>query len=463
MKLLDIMTAPWAIIPEKLHEIRAIYETHMRGDKLDLKGLKQAKKSGLSFTMDAPEEYLRGYSVDRGVAVIPVMDVLTKNRTFFSYLFGGTSMRDIGDAFRNAMNDQDVHSILLHIDSPGGTVDGTEELSNAIKAARGDKPIVTLADGTMASAAYWIGAAADRVMVAGETTQIGSIGVVGTHVDVSKQDEMFGEKWTEITAGKYKRIASMHKPLSDEGKAYLQGQIDEIYTVFVESVADFRGRSVEQILEAADGKVFLGRAAVENGLVDGMATLEDVINQLKEDHEMTIEEFKSKHSELYRMTFDEGRAAGAQEAQEATRTAAFAAGKIEGLNEGAATERDRLTEMDAILIPGHEDLLAECKKDQKCSAADFSIKQAKAEKLVRESELGKLKADAIPPVVHVAAPIPGATAEGGIDNLPLDQRAKAEWEKSPELRKEFGENFDSYLAFQKNVAAGRIRIFGRKE
>ena len=465
MKLLDIMTAPWAIVPSKLHEIRAIYETHMRGNKLDLKGLKQERKSaGLFYLGDEDSDDGRGYAIDRGVAIIPVMDVLTKQRTFFSYLFGGSSMRDIGDAFRRALQDQKVHSILLHIDSPGGTVDGTEELANIIRAARGTKPIVALADGLMASAAYWIGAAADQLYIAGETAEVGSIGVVATHIDVSKQDEQFGEKWTEVTAGRYKRIASAHRPLSDEGREYLQGQVDEIYRVFVESVAEFRGRSVEQVLEAADGKIFIGRAAIENGLVDGLATLDEIITLLEEDNQMTLEDLREKHPDLYRAAYEEGRTTGTAEAQERIRTEAYAAGKAEGLIEGATAERERVLGMDEVLIPGHEDLLAECRRDPKCSVADFLERQAKAEQRIRQDELAKITQAAIPPVAHATAPTPGTDAGGSAeDSLPIEQRAKLEWDRSPEIRKEFGENFDAWLAFQKNVAAGRIRIFGRRD
>lgn len=129
------MTSPWGIVPAKLQEIREIYQTHMKGEKIDLKGLKKEVQR------EEP------YAVDGGVAVIPIKDVLTKEHTFFSFLFGGTSMRDIGDAFQSALDNADVHSIVLDIDSPGGTVDGTEELAARIHAARGQKPIVAVANG----------------------------------------------------------------------------------------------------------------------------------------------------------------------------------------------------------------------------------------------------------------------------------------------------------------------------
>lgn len=465
MKLLDIMTAPWAIIPDKLHEIRSVYETHMKGEKIDLKELKTAK-AGLVALLEDPD-IARGYSIDRGVAVIPVYDILTKNRTFFSYLFGGTSMRDIGDAFRAAIADQDVHSIVLRVDSPGGTVDGTEELASSILDARGRKPVVALADGMMASAAYWIASAADQIFIAGETVQVGSIGVVGTHVDVSKQDEMFGEKWTEITAGKYKRIASMHKPLSDEGRAYLQGQIDDIYRVFVDSIAENRGRSVDQILEAADGRIFIGRKAIEVGLVDGMSTLDDIITRLKEENAMTLDELKAKNAELYNAILEEGRSTERQEAAkaaEAIRKEAFdsgaASGKAEGVKEGTEAERKRIQEVEAQAVPGYESVIMAVKYDGKTTGPEAAMLVLKAIQKDGADTLVKLKADAIPPAPH--APAPTDELSAGDKNLPLDQRAKAAWDKSPQIREEFADNFDAYLAFLKNQESGRVKILGKK-
>lgn len=454
MKLLDIMTAPWAIVPAKLQEIREVYATHMKGEKIDLKALKSARE------MIAPSiDEQRGYQIDRGVAIISVDGVLTKNRTFFSYLFGGTSMRDIGDAVRNAIDDSQVHSILLRIDSPGGTVDGTEELATQIRAARQQKPVIALADGMMASAAYWIGSAADTVYISGSTTEVGSIGVVASHVDVSEQDRMFGEKYTEITAGKYKRIASMHKPLSEEGRAYIQDQVDDLYKIFVDSVAEFRGRSVEQMLEAADGKVFIGRKAVEMGLVDGISSLDEIITKLQEENSMNLEELKTKFPDVYRAAAEEGKALGVSEGVETGKTEGYAAGKQDGMKEGAEAERARIQAVEGALIEGHEDLVNSMKYDGKTTGPEAALKVIAAEKETRKKELDKIKADAITPAIHAAAPVTHAAAS---DNMPIDQRAKAEWDKSPDIRAEFSDNFDSYLAYEKNVAAGRIRILGRK-
>lgn len=217
------------------------------------------------------------YSVKNGFAVIPLTGVLTKDVSEYAWFTGGTSMRQSGNAFSAAISDADIKGILLYIDSPGGTVDGTEGLAKLIYDARGKKPIYAFSDGQICSAAYWIGAAADKIFLSGNTVQAGSIGVVATHMDVSEQDKMVGEKVTEITAGKYKRIAGNHAPLSGDGRSYLQDYVDAVYSTFVDTLAEYRGVSEQKILTMADGKIFIGQDALEIGLVDGIAPLDDVL------------------------------------------------------------------------------------------------------------------------------------------------------------------------------------------
>ena len=443
MRILDIMNSPWAIIPSKLAEIRDIYATHMKGDKIDIKAIKAEA---------LPSE---SYSVEGGVAVIPVQGVLTKTRTFFSYLFGGTSMRDVGIAFQEALDDTAVHSIVLAVDSPGGTVDGTHELTSQIMQARGKKPVVTVADGMMASAAYWIGSAADKAYISGPTVEVGSIGVVATHIDVSKQDEMWGEKYTEITAGKYKRISSAHRPLTEEGRASIQERVDGIYSVFVQSVADNRGRSVEQILEAADGKIYMGQAAVDVGLVDGVATLTDIINNLREEYEMTLDDLKVKHPDIFTAVYEEGKAAGLAEGIESGKKAGFDAGHVEGLTEGQKAEQQRIKDVEAALLPGHEAMIQAFKEDGKTTGVEAMSAVFAAEKKMREEQAVRLAQDAIQPAA--AAPAPAADAPAADPNLPIEDQAKIEWDKNPELRNEFKlGGLSAYVAFLKN--ASNIRI-----
>ena len=259
MRLIDVLTSPWAIVPEKLIEIQAIYRTHLRGEKIDLAGIEARLGKPLA---NEPKPY----EVVNGVAVIEMEGIVAKRMSLFTKISGGISTYHVQEQFSAAMADPKVRGILLNIDSPGGGIDGTAELAGMIHSARGEKPVVAFTDGVMASAAYWIGSAADAVYISGDTAQVGSIGVVAAHMDISKAEEMMGVKTTEITAGKYKRIASRHAPLSQEGRQTMQEMVDYVYSVFVGDVAKHRGVSEEQVLEQmADGRIFFGRQAVNAG------------------------------------------------------------------------------------------------------------------------------------------------------------------------------------------------------
>ena len=129
----------------------------------------------------------------------------------------------------------------------------------------------------MASAAYWIGSAANQVIVE-RTAQVGSIGVLYMHYDWSKYDAEMGLKVTVITSGKYKAIGNNAEPLSDDARAIIQAEMDQIYDLFIETVARNRGVSTEKVLvDMADGRVFIGQQAVEAGLADQTGSFEDAL------------------------------------------------------------------------------------------------------------------------------------------------------------------------------------------
>ena len=277
MRIIDVLTSPWAIQPEKYAEIVRIYQARARGEVTDIKSV----EAQLGFPLD--NEQQRYETID-GVAVIPVMGVLGKRMNMLTQISGGSSTQLIMQDFASAMNDPVVKSVMLLVDSPGGTVDGTQDLANAIYQARGVKPVYALADGVAASAAYWIASAADMAFASNGTAQVGSIGVVTSHTDISKSEERAGIRTTDIYAGKYKRIVSEYKPLDAEGQEYLQGFVDYMYSVFVEDVARNRGTDAETVLsEMADGRVFIGQQAVDAGLVDGIMSYGELLAAMKDE------------------------------------------------------------------------------------------------------------------------------------------------------------------------------------
>jgi capsid assembly protease len=274
MNVLDVINAPWAIMPAKLLEIQRVYLDRSSGLQQSIAAIEASRGAPL-------DNQRKPYTVTDGVAVIALDGIIAKRMNLFTQISGGTSSELAGQDLRSALADPSVKSIILSIDSPGGTVDGTQALSDQVRAARQVKPIVTLASGVMASAAYWIGSAAQAVYIAEGTTITGSIGVVASHVDVSQAEAREGVKTTEIYAGKFKRIASTYSPLTDAGRQAIQDQVDYTYSLFVGDVAKNRGTSIEAVLQKmADGKIFIGQQGLEAGLVDGVTTLEALIAKL---------------------------------------------------------------------------------------------------------------------------------------------------------------------------------------
>jgi len=305
-----IQDKSWAIHPAKLDEIDAFIQMKLNGQAY----VEAAQgKSG-----NRAEDR---YEIRDGVAIIPVYGVLARRMNMIIAFSGGTSLellrRDIADALINP----EVSGILLDIDSPGGTIDGTKETADLIFNSRSQKPIVAYAESLMASAALWIGTAAETVVIS-ETAMAGSIGIAITHYDYSVQDAQRGIKRTVISAGKYKRIASDEKPLSKEGKAYLQDITDTYYSLFINAVALNRNTEIETVLEdMADGRDFIGQQALEAGLVDRIGNMEEALKLVKlqingentgniniqEDIHMNMQEFQTKYPDLYNQAVALGR------------------------------------------------------------------------------------------------------------------------------------------------------------
>lgn len=210
-----------------------------------------------------------------GVAVIPVLEAISNRPHSF-----GVSTQEVGAALDAAVASNDIASILLDIDSPGGTVEGVPELADKVFAARDVKPVVAIANGMMASAAYWIGAAAGEIVVT-PSSSVGSIGVYTIHEDITKMLEQEGEKVTTIQFGKYKTELAPWLELTEEARAFLQQRVDEIGLWFVGDVGRFRGDTPANVQSGyGEGRVLSAEAAVQANLVDRIATFEETLDRM---------------------------------------------------------------------------------------------------------------------------------------------------------------------------------------
>ena len=422
MKLLDVITAPWAIEPAKLLEIQAIYATHLRGEKIDIAGVEQRLGRPLA---NEPATY----EVIDGVAVLPIEGVVAKRANMFMQISGGMSMEIIARDLRTALADPAVHSIILAIDSPGGTVDGTQTLANAVTAGKAIKPIVTLASGTMASAAYWIGSAAQAAYIVDGTTAVGSIGVVATHRDMSGAEKLAGVKTTEVYAGQYKRIASSYEPLTKAGRQSIQEQVDYTYSLFVGAVAQQRGVSEETVLkDMADGRVFMGQQAIDAGLVDGVSTLDALVKQLNQDRTRG----PSMRAGVARNPAAVAPSTGTKMTITREQLAAESPDVLQAvMAEGAAAERSRIQAVEGQLIPGHEALINRMKFDGTSGPGDAAMAVNAAEKQSRQAHATALAKDAPTPLPLVPAATVQPPAKTELSRAEQDAQAKAHMAANP--------------------------------
>lgn len=266
---------PWFITPEYLRTIGSIVEFHLAGGRLTDDEL--GDRLAVAAAANGPRA---GGRQAGAVAVIPVYGMIAPRATLMTEMSGGTTIESLRRNFRAALADETVGSILLDIDSPGGIVDGVEEMAAEIRAARGTKPIVAIADYCMASAAYYLGSQADEV-VATPSALVGWVGTALVHMEYSKQEQMEGVTATVIRNPPGKLGANAHEPLSDQARAELQQQVDDYTAQFHAAVAKGRGVSVATVkAEFGEGGGMTAARAKAAGLVDRVETFDDTVRRM---------------------------------------------------------------------------------------------------------------------------------------------------------------------------------------
>lgn len=467
MKLIELLTSPWAIVPESLREIQQIYMAHRDGERVDLSTVEARVGHPLANEQQT-------YTVrEGGVAVLAVDGIIAPKANMFTQISGGVSAQMLVAQIQSAKADSRVRAMVQLVDSPGGSVFGTPEWAAAVADFATVKPIVTLSDATLQSAAYWGGAAANAVYLTGPTVEAGSIGVI-SRMALSQADP--GSM--EFVRGKYKRGGINGQAPSSDFIAYYEARLDHLYSVFVDAVATYRGVTSDVVLEQmADGRSFIGQQAIDAGLADGFISLDQLVEQLAtnpdaftqgrkvrvaasaspapaavpaqqppvsqtlEGVSMNRAELAAQHPELLQTILAEGQAAG------------------------ATAERTRIQSVEAALIPGHEALIAGLKFDGKTSGGDAAMAVNQAERGIREAQGKANTADA--PKVIASAPAPTVAAVGAdaaaaaeaqrIAALPIADRCKAQFEASSALQGEF-RSLAAYTAWAEADAKGLAKV-----
>ena len=220
---------------------------------------------------------------DDGVATINIKGSLNNDAdSDWNEWLGMTGYPEIREAMISAATDTSVKHIILDIDSGGGAVSGVDDTAKLIRLVNDNvKPVTAFTDGSMYSAAYWLGASAGQVF-ASKAAGMGSIGVIATHMERSEMLKEAGIGVTVVRAGKYKALANGVEKLTEEGKAQIQAGVDAAYKIFVGHVAEMRGKSYEFADSVmAQGREFYGQAGADAGLVDGIKSFDQVMSDVK--------------------------------------------------------------------------------------------------------------------------------------------------------------------------------------
>lgn len=188
-------------------------------------------------------------------------------------------------SLENAGEDPAVKGIVLKVNTPGGGVVESAEIHDKILEAQElyDKPVYSAMGNTAASGGYYVSAPADKIF-AHPGTLTGSIGVIMENINFAELADTYGIDFNTITSGEYKDIMSSSREMTEDERAILQSMVDELYGDFVQVIVEGRDMTEAEVKAVADGRVFTGRQAQANGLVDDIGTFDDAVAMMQEDY-----------------------------------------------------------------------------------------------------------------------------------------------------------------------------------
>ncbi len=201
------------------------------------------------------------------VGVITVEGVIAASgeQSLFGEALGG--VRQTLKQLKRAEEEDNIKAVVLRINSPGGSAAASQEIYNEVKNLAEKKPVVVSMADVAASGGYYIALPAKKI-IANQATMTGSIGVRMTYLQYHELANEHGVEGGNITSGPYKDIGTPWRDMTETERDLLQGMIDNIYEQFVEDVAESRGMEIDDAREVADGRIFTGEQALEEGLVD---------------------------------------------------------------------------------------------------------------------------------------------------------------------------------------------------
>ncbi len=228
------------------------------------------------------ETVISGAGHDK-IVIVPIKGIIGDKAGKGAFFNMPSAVQIVKDSLEQAASDKSVKAVILEIDSPGGGITASDIIYNNIAGFKKStqKTVVVFMRDLAASGGYYIAVAADKI-IAHPTTITGSIGVIMPLMNVTKLVEKYGIENSSIKSGRMKDIGSPFKKMEPDEERILSGIINEMYMRFVSLIAKGRNMPVEEVKELADGRIFTGNQAVENGLIDQTGYLEDAIEEAKE-------------------------------------------------------------------------------------------------------------------------------------------------------------------------------------
>lgn len=293
MFLAHALATPWAMQREVLAAYAGVLARNLGGIKADVD---EEAHAGIQAAPARTASYTR--TAAGSIAVLPLYGTIMQRGGMLEMCGGGTSTQSFTAKFREAMADDTIGQILIDIDSPGGSVYGVGELAAEITAARGQKPVVAVANSLAASAAYWVGCAASEFFVT-PGGEVGSIGVWQAHEDWSAAMLEAGVKTTVVSAGKFKTEGNPYEPLGADAQEFMQSRVLDYYGAFTKAVAKGRSVSIDQVRNGmGQGRVLGADAAVAEKMADDIMTFDDVVKRMQRTAKGTRSALRSARNEL---------------------------------------------------------------------------------------------------------------------------------------------------------------------
>lgn len=338
------------------------------------------------------------------VGIIHISGIISRHADMFASFFGlgSAAIENIAKDFQSLLDNEEVKSIILDFDTPGGAITGVNELAEIIYNARGIKPIKAYVTGMACSAGYFLAAACDEIII----DEMGSVGSIGVMRVVSKQNDK---------SVIFKSSQSPMKNIdgeSEQGRAEYQAKVDYLASIFIDKVAKYRGITADEVINRGNkGGVLVGAVAVTAGLADRLGSMDALIDELnnkkiengnqKEHKEKNMPENLKEHAE-----------------EKAVDTASIEANAV-------AAERKRVAELMVINVPGCEKLVQEAIS----SGASVAEANARIVAYIQSEEYQAALKKEEQPIVQAVEPVVAGADMSDISKEDADVNAMIELSK----------------------------------